>query len=49
MKQACANCRWYEELPFADEFLCTNENSDYADCPSDNPEQDTCEYFEPRE
>lgn len=49
MKSVCFNCKFYEELPFADEFICTCEDSDYADCPCDNPEQDTCECFEPRE
>lgn len=42
----CASCKFREELPFADEWTCMNENSDYADCEC-NPD-DTCEWWEAR-
>lgn len=42
MKQVCATCKWLDTLPFADEWVCTNEESEYADCPCDYPEKDTC-------
>lgn len=42
-EKVCSNCRWYEELPFADEGVCVNPNSEYADCPTDYPDNDTCE------
>lgn len=42
----CASCKYREELPFADEWTCMNENSDYADCEC-NPD-DTCECWEER-
>lgn len=43
--QVCANCRWRENLPFSDEWICTNGNSDYADCPCEY--NDTCEEWTP--
>lgn len=42
MKQVCATCKWLDTLPFADEWVCTNEESEYADCPCDYPDKDTC-------
>ena len=36
----CLTCRYLEALPFSDENLCGNPNSDYADCPC--AENDTC-------
>lgn len=47
--QVCANCRWLENLPFADEWVCTNDASEYADCPCDYPDKDTCEEWQGRE
>lgn len=49
MKEVCATCKWLEELPFSNEFVCTCDESEYADCPSDNPEKDTCEEWTDRE
>ena len=48
MKQVCATCRWLEYIPFG-EGVCANEDSEYADCPCDNPENDTCDYWEEKE
>lgn len=45
-KHTCSNCIWLKELPFSNEFTCTNEGSEFADCPSDNPESDTCDEWE---
>lgn len=45
-KHTCSNCKWLKELPFSNEFVCTNDGSEYADCPSDNPENDTCDEWE---
>lgn len=28
----CKDCRYFKELPFADEYVCCNEESEYADC-----------------
>lgn len=47
--QVCANCKWLDNLPFADEWVCTNDNSEYADCPCDYPDKDTCEEWQGRE
>lgn len=46
MKRVCRTCRWFENLPFADEGVCTNEESEYADCSCDDPENDTCDCYE---
>lgn len=40
----CATCKWHDDLPFADTFICMNENSDYADCPCEP--DDTCPEWE---
>lgn len=45
-EHVCKNCKWLEDLPFSNEYICTNDNSQYADCPSDYPENDTCEEWE---
>ena len=47
MKQTCSNCKWLKELPFSDEFICENENSDYADCPCES--NDYCDEFVERD
>lgn len=49
MKQTCSNCKWLKELPFSDEWVCTCDESEYADCPTDYPENDTCEEWESTE
>lgn len=49
MKEVCANCKWYENVPFSDERICACEDSDFADCPCDNPLKDTCDEFTERE
>ena len=41
-KHNCATCKYAEDLPFANELICMNENSNFADCPCDYPEKDTC-------
>ena len=38
--ETCKFCKYYGDLPFSDEFICENPNSDYADCPC-SPD-DTC-------
>lgn len=43
----CRFCKYYENLPFSDEYICMSENSDYADCPC-NPD-DVCEEWESEE
>lgn len=48
-KRVCTTCRWLAELPFSDEFVCINEESEYADCPTDYPDNDTCPEWEERE
>ena len=45
--RVCAYCKWFENLPFADEGFCKNENSEFADCPCDDPSTDTCEEWTP--
>jgi hypothetical protein len=40
----CKNCKYCEELPFADEFICTNPNSEFAECPCEP--NDTCDEWE---
>ena len=45
--EICKFCKYYEELPFTDEYLCTCEESDYADCPCES--KDTCVEWEERE
>lgn len=45
-KHTCSNCKWCENLPFADEYVCGNAESDYSDCPSDYPDKDTCDKWE---
>lgn len=40
-KKTCSTCSYLEELPFSDEYLCGNPNSEYADCPCSK--DDTCE------
>ena len=45
--KTCKFCRYYEELPFADEYICTSENSDYSDCPCSA--DDYCDEFEERD
>ena len=45
-KHTCSNCKWCENLPFADEYVCGNADSDYSDCPSDYPDKDTCDKWE---
>ena len=47
--RVCANCKWLENLPFSSEFVCGNGNSEYADCPCDDPNSDTCDEFCERE
>lgn len=46
MKNACRTCRWFAKLPFSDEGICVNEESIYADCPCDDPDNDTCDCYE---
>ncbi len=48
-QRVCATCKWLEQLPFADEYVCTNEKSEYAECPTDYPEKDTCPEWTSRE
>ena len=45
-KKACIDCKWYDVLPFADEGICTNPNSEYADCPCESPDEENCEDWE---
>ena len=45
-KHTCSNCKWLAELPFSNEYTCMNDKSEYADCPSDYPENDTCDEWE---
>ena len=45
-KHTCSNCKYLAELPFSNEYTCMNDNSEYADCPSDYPENDTCDEWE---
>ena len=47
--KVCANCRWLENLPFSDEYICANEESEYADCPTNYPNKNTCDEWEKRE
>lgn len=47
-RKVCANCKWLEQLPFADEYICTNGESEFADCPTDFPENDFCDEWEER-
>lgn len=49
MKEVCANCRWLESLPFSDECICGCDESEYADCPCDYPENDTCAEWQGKE
>ena len=44
-KRVCAYCEYLLKLPFSDELVCSNEESEYADCPVDNPDKDTCDEF----
>lgn len=46
MKEVCATCKWLDHLPFSDELVCMNEESEYADCPTDYPDRDTCSEWE---
>ena len=49
MNKVCLTCKYLEEVPFSDELFCGNENSDYADCPTNYPSKDTCPEWEERE
>lgn len=49
MKRVCSNCKWLEHIPFSGDYICTNENSDYADCPCEEIDTDTCNEFEERD
>ena len=49
VKRVCSNCKWLEHIVFSSDFVCTNENSDYADCPCEEIDTDTCDEFEERE
>ena len=46
MKKTCSNCKWLKGVPFSDELFCTNGESEYADCPTEQPEKDTCDEWE---
>lgn len=49
MKEVCATCKYLEKLPFTDEFVCVCEDSEYADCPTDYPQNDSCPEWKGRE
>ena len=41
----CKTCKYLQDLPFADTYICANENSNYADCDCD-PDSDCCDEYE---
>lgn len=47
-KTRCKNCKWIEELPFSNTYICENNYSSYAGCDCDI-ENDSCEAWEEKE
>lgn len=44
-RHTCKNCKWLEDLPFTDTFICGNEYSSYDQLECDI-ENDSCEAWE---
>lgn len=44
-KHTCKNCRWLEDLPFTDTYICGNKYSSYDNLECDI-ENDSCEAWE---